>query len=154
MTDAVDGTLHQLVYLSAAAKPMTADELGALLLKARVNNKRLGISGILVHHEGSFLQALEGDAAAVARLFATIEADPRHHRVYTLLRGNVSGRSFADWSMGFVAADSRLEALPGFNDFFRKGLKEARMTASPGRVHDFLLAFREGRFRQYVKVDA
>lgn len=144
--------VHQIVYASAATTPMTHDELGALLLSARANNKRLGVSGILVHHEGSFLQALEGDPAVVARLFAKIEADRRHHRVCILLRANVQSRSFADWSMGFVASNSSVEALPGFTDFFRGGLKETRISAAPGGVRELLLAFREGRFRQYVAV--
>ena len=150
MPSEADQAPHQIVYASAATRPMTNDELAALLLSARANNKRLGVSGILVHHQGSFLQALEGDPGVVARLFAKLETDPRHHRVCVLLRTNVPSRSFGDWSMGFVASNSGVEALPGFTDFFRNGLKEARISATAGGVRDLLLAFRDGRFRQYV----
>ena len=69
--------VHELIYVSAAVTPMDQQELAALLLKARANNKRLDVSGILVHHEGSFLQVLEGDPTVVEPLFARIQRDKR-----------------------------------------------------------------------------
>jgi len=146
-------TVHELVYISAAVAPMSEQELAALLLKARANNKRLGVSGILVHHEGSFLQVLEGDPAVVEPLFARIERDKRHHRTVVMRRGPIAQRTFGDWSMGFVESDPRLtESLPGFNDFFRRGLQRSQISTEAGPVKQLIDAFRDGRFRQYVRV--
>jgi len=144
--------VHELIYVSAATPPMNRQDLGTLLLTARANNKRLGVSGILVYHEGSFLQALEGDPTVVELLFARIQRDQRHHRTSILSRRGVPQRTFGDWSMGFVAPDPRLsEALPGFNDFFRRGFELAKLSDDSGRAKKLLLAFGEGRFRQHVE---
>ncbi|HWA74429.1 MAG TPA: BLUF domain-containing protein [Polyangiaceae bacterium] len=145
--------VHELIYVSAAVTPMDQQELAALLLKARANNKRLDVSGILVHHEGSFLQVLEGDPTVVEPLFARIQRDKRHQRTLVLQRGLSPQRSFGDWSMGFVEADPRLiKTLPGFNDFFRRGFRLTQISSDPGRVKQLLDAFREGRFHQHVRV--
>jgi hypothetical protein len=145
--------VHSLVYASASVAPMKPPELTRLLLKARENNKRLGLSGMLVHQRGSFLQTLEGNLEVVERLFELISRDKRHAKIVVLSRGTVPARSFGDWTMGFLEGESKeLERLGGFNDFFRKGFELARISENPGRARDLFLAFREGRFRQFVDV--
>jgi hypothetical protein len=112
----------QLLYLSAASVPMKPAELASLLLKARMNNQSLGVTGILLYHTGSFFQVLEGDLSVVKNLFERIKRDPRHDRVALLTLQEDSQRTFGDWSMGYVDGEQReLARLPGFNDFFRRG---------------------------------
>jgi hypothetical protein len=141
----------QLIYVSAATVPFTVQDLGSLLLRARADNKRLDVSGLLIHHEGSFFQVLEGDPAKVDSLYERIARDKRHARVLTLSRGPVAQRAFGDWSMGFVpGAHALLNDLPGFNDFFRRGFDLAHAADGASRAKDLALAFRTGRFRQLV----
>jgi hypothetical protein len=70
---------------------------------------------MLVYHGGTFLQALEGDEAAVGKIFRRIEKDPRHAGVCILqselLRGK---RIFGEWSMGFADATGTAHLLRGF----------------------------------------
>ena len=47
----------QLLYISAANHDFTEEELEALLIKARSNNEKVNVSGMLLYHEGSFIQA-------------------------------------------------------------------------------------------------
>lgn len=141
----------QLIYVSAASVPFTEQELASLLLRARANNQRLGVSGLLIHHAGSFFQVLEGGPDTVNTLYERIALDKRHTRVLTLVRGLVPQRAFGDWSMGFVAgAHPQLKDLPGFNDFLRRGLDLAHAADGASRAKDLALAFRSGRFRQLV----
>jgi hypothetical protein len=145
--------MQETIYVSAAVTPMTPRELTGLLLAARSNNRRLGISGILVHQAGSFFQVLEGEPDRVAALFAHIERDPRHHKVLVLAQQTVASRAFAEWSMGFVeAGQAELAGMPGFNDFFGQARSVADLPASAQHVKQLLLAFRSGRFRRYVDV--
>ena len=51
-----------LIYASSATKAMSQDELKALLAKARTNNQRDNITGMLLYNDGNFLQVLEGEA--------------------------------------------------------------------------------------------
>jgi Sensors of blue-light using FAD len=141
----------QLIYASAATSPFTEQELGSLLVRARANNQRLGVSGLLVHHAGSFFQVLEGSPDAVQALYDRIALDKRHTRVLPLARGLVSQRAFGDWSMGFVTgAHPQLKALPGFNDFLRHGFELGEVVDGESRARKLAFAFRSGRYRQLV----
>jgi len=142
--------VNQIVYSSAAVSRFAEVELASLLLRARKNNERLGVSGLLLHHGGSFLQVLEGDSEVVNALFATIGKDKRHHRIVKLLNRDVGARQFAEWKMGFVSVDALSHPLPGFSDFMRHRSKDDAKTADAAQR--VLAAFRDGRFRSHVAV--
>ncbi|MET0876917.1 MAG: BLUF domain-containing protein [Tardiphaga sp.] len=94
--------MFQIIYISTATVPFSAADLDALLQKARVRNESAALTGMMVYSQGEFLQALEGETAAVLETFARIEQDARHSDVVTLRRGPIpSGRMFETWSMGF-----------------------------------------------------
>lgn len=148
----MDTPLHQLVYISAAEHDFTEKELQELLAKARENNSKLDISGMLLFHEGSFIQALEGEKAAVESLYNKIGQDKRHTETRVLFRGEVEERHFETWSMGFYRSNqSSSENLEGFHKFLKSGFKrEAREDESLARKA--LLQFRDGSWRQSVDV--
>jgi hypothetical protein len=133
----------QLVYVSAAAKPFDDAKLRDLLAKARDNNTRAGITGALLHQEGSFLQVLEGPPEAVEPLFAKIGRDPRHLRVTMLARNQIEAANFPDWSMGFVDVKNSARLLPGFRHV-------GDLTGLVGDTHAIervIQSFRGGRWR-------
>jgi hypothetical protein len=143
----------EVIYASAAVKPFTQAELTTLLRKARLNNTRLGVSGMLLYDRGSFLQVLEGEVAAVRPLYEIISKDPRHERVVKLLETTISVRSFADWSMGFAAGEQlRAASLPGHSDLLHPDFSVASFLPEKerARARQVLLAFREGRWRTFV----
>ena len=144
---AVRKSVHQVIYSSAAVIEFSEKDLASLLLRARANNARLGVSGLLLHHEGSFLQVLEGDTKVLDSLFTTISADKRHNRVVKLLDREADERHFAEWKMGFVAVAALSQALPGFSDFLRNRGEAGKAGDAADRV---LSAFRAGRFRSQI----
>ena len=93
--------LIHLIYCSAAPRPLGREELAALLAGARLHNERHGITGMLLHVDGSFFQVLEGAPDDVERLFARISADPRHDHVTVIIREPVATRHSASgrWGM-------------------------------------------------------
>lgn len=108
-----------LAYASTAAFDFADGDLITLLMNSRANNRRLGITGLLLHDEGRFVQVLEGEAASVRDRYARIAADPRHVDVTMLLEENEPKRRFPKWTMGYKALNDRLvESIPGFNSFF------------------------------------
>lgn len=110
----------------------------------------MGVSGLLLHHEGSFLQVLEGEEEAVLSLFAIIGRDPRHARVLTIRRGAIAERSFGEWRMGFVGVRRQdIPLLSGFSSFLQTG--EVATAPSADRLRDVMAAFREGRWRQAIR---
>jgi hypothetical protein len=94
--------LHRIVYVSAAQALIPPADLARLLDGSRRRNAQVGITGLMLYHDGSFFQVLEGPADSVAALFETIRKDARHRQVITLWSGAASARVFPDWRMGFV----------------------------------------------------
>lgn len=143
--------VHQLVYISAADRQLSDAQLADILAKARANNARLSVTGVLVHDAGSFFQVLEGPPGRVEAVFRKIEADPRHRRILVLARRDVARPSFADWSMGFAdRAHASLRDLPGFKDLSAGSLDGTQLAAVKSSAFYLLEAFSVGRLRQYV----
>ena len=111
--------LYSLAYESQASVPLTAPDLLDLLSRSRAKNARLGVSGILLYRQGTFLQVLEGPRAEVDELYATIARDPRHREVSTVLAEDRRERRFPDWTMGFADVDGDFGDVDGFNDVLR-----------------------------------
>lgn len=95
-------TLTAVAYLSSSATLLSEAELEALLLQARSFNRSVGVSGVLLHHDGSFFQYFEGPDAAVAQVYERIHRSKRHHTIFELYRGPITQCFFADWQMGFA----------------------------------------------------
>ena len=98
--------LIRLLYVSRAVGPQTGTVTASILLKARANNARQDIGGVLLQGQGLYLQVLEGERDRVHRLYATIVADSRHQDVQMLHLEEVTQRRFAGWSMAHVDLDA------------------------------------------------
>ena len=109
--------VHQLIYGSSSQAVFSEPELLALLSKARVNNSQLGVTGMLLYHDRSFLQILEGEEDSVEDLFARISLDPRHSGVTVFLRDEAHEREFGDWSMAFHALTAG-DSTEGFHELY------------------------------------
>ncbi|WP_158437921.1 BLUF domain-containing protein [Naasia lichenicola] len=132
------------VYVSTATVPFSDEDLVELLSDARATNAELGVTGLLLHHDGQFMQALEGPEPAVRSLLKTIADDPRHKSVWVLWESPIEDRTFGDWSMGFRSvSDESLRDIPGFADFFEDGNAADRAWATPTRATWLLNWFRD-----------
>jgi hypothetical protein len=110
-----------LVYVSTASRPFDDDDLAVLLLGSRANNARSGLSGLLLHRDGKFLQVLEGPEDTVRSKFAAIEKDPRHRDVHVLAEEQVGAPRFGRWSMSYQpSTDELADELPGFDNFLTR----------------------------------
>lgn len=94
-------TLHRLVYASRQAiEPVrVGEEVDAIIRVSIRNNRQVAITGLLLVHDGWFLQALEGPAEAVMNTYRRILEDRRHRDPRVLAAGPASGREFGNWNM-------------------------------------------------------
>jgi Sensors of blue-light using FAD len=93
--------LVRLLYASRA-QGLGDAEIAAILRQARAHNPPLGLTGVLCHADGCFVQLLEGGREPVNQLYKHIVADPRHKDVTLLAYEEVAERRFAGWAMGQV----------------------------------------------------
>lgn len=111
----------RITYLSEETAPFSPEALLGLLTQCHANNPRRGLTGLLVYGNGTFLQSLEGEVAAVDALMEKIARDPRHQNLRMLRRESITERLHADWSMGFERlTDEALKNVPGLRDFSLK----------------------------------
>ncbi|MCV2352648.1 BLUF domain-containing protein [Paucibacter sp. B2R-40] len=94
--------LVHLLYASRAAHAMSSPDLAAILKQSREHNAGEGITGLLCHSDGVFMQLLEGGRDAVNARYQRIASDPRHKDVILLSYTEIAEREFAGWTMGQV----------------------------------------------------
>jgi hypothetical protein len=112
MLSSVSGsrTLHRLIYCSRQRiAPADLDhEVGDIIRASIGNNRAVNVTGLLLVHQGYFVQALEGPAEAVMTTYQRILEDRRHKDSKVLAAGPATAREFGDWNMcarGMSAAD-------------------------------------------------
>ncbi|KKW68564.1 blue light sensor protein [Lampropedia cohaerens] len=98
--------LVQLIYASVVADSSAA-AVDTILAQGRRHNEERGITGVLCHGYGVFLQAIEGERAAVNQTYAQVLRDARHRDAQLLYFGEICERNFSNWWLGQV----RLEKL-------------------------------------------
>jgi hypothetical protein len=106
--------LSRLVYFSTnklVNGSNIAGDLKKILATAIANNTALGVTGGLVFNRSYFMQVLEGESAAVNKIFSAISKDPRHGKVVVVEIKPVHQRLFGSWSMGFAAATELTQEL-------------------------------------------
>jgi hypothetical protein len=94
-------TLHQLIYASRIRIPWPdqSREVDEIIKASVRNNSAADLTGLLLVHEGWFVQALEGPVEAVLTTYGRICDDPRHEDTRVLHAGPGESRSFEDWHM-------------------------------------------------------
>ena len=137
--------MFYLVYVSEAAESISKEDLLDILAKSRRANAQAGITGMLLFKDGHFMQALEGEEAAVRDLYARIRRDPRHLRIVTLVEGRRGERIFGDWSMGFQDLGTpEARQVSGYSEFLNTPLTAEEFSRDPGLCERLLWAFKRG----------
>ena len=105
--------VRELVYQSRAGSTgMEPDQLEEILTVARRNNREAGLTGLLLYHEGDFLQVLEGASDKIDEVFGVIRNDDRHHLVNVVVDRVVPARSMGGMGDGFRTLRSRIPSTP------------------------------------------
>lgn len=94
--------LVRLLYASRAQEGAGVEQMQSILQACRSKNPEEGITGILCHSGGIYMQVLEGGRITVNRLYNLIAKDSRHKDVVVLHYEEVSERLFSSWTMGQV----------------------------------------------------
>lgn len=112
--------MHLIIYSSKLSpKVLHVDEMMTdVISKAKINNLKLEVSGLLFYHQGQFLQMIEGSKENLESLMSIIETDERHFDIHRIVDEKVTQRGFQEWNMdSFNLSDnetietSELEAI-------------------------------------------
>jgi hypothetical protein len=140
--------MYRLIYISSASSLYSADQLEDILTASRRNNERLGITGILLYHDGSIVQVLEGDELNVTNCYHRILLDKRHGGAMTIMEGPCKERFFEEWSMGFKkVSDTQWETLSGYFPITASSVKFANESSSGNDMTTFIRSFCHSSFK-------
>lgn len=107
--------MKYLIYISTATHLLSEQELTDILTVCRKNNQINSITGVLLYNEGTFIQFLEGEEAAINYIYDIITSDERHKNIIKLTEGEIDKRNFPDWTMGFKALNAaQMESVEGY----------------------------------------
>ena len=112
--------LSRLIYASIESRNISSEDIEQILAASRKNNLVDGVTGMLCHGNGRFLQYLEGDETPVKNIYNRISEDDRHKDVVILDRANLERRIFGDWSMGFINVENILTEIT-LNEITKSG---------------------------------
>jgi len=142
-----DNSLEMIVYSSTARKLLSTYELETQLKQYRYSNQLSGITGILMHLNGSFLQCIEGEKEALSSLYAKIQLDDRHTNVRTLLQAPIKEKLFESWYMGyyeygesFIKIDESCKTHP-LSELDKKVLQHGPVDGSLVSLHKIIDTF-------------
>ncbi|WNM58090.1 BLUF domain-containing protein [Candidatus Nitrospira allomarina] len=139
----------QITYLSSATRAMSQGDLEDILKTARENNARLGITGMLLYGNKTFIQILEGEEGVVDELVKTIKRDPRHTNFQIVKKKPIDQHEYADWSMGFKRVSGEdFEAVKGLKDFEEKNFNTTFLGSQVSLVDSLMDHFRKERIRK------
>lgn len=144
MKEELQEPIFSVLYASSAVELFSEAELLELLRVSRRNNSRDSVTGILLYHDGNFMQVLEGPENSVGNVLTRVGRDPRHRGMLTLLTQQLSVRDFPDWSMGFRdLSKAPPEELEGFNSFLRTSQMDDAFKTDPRRCYKMLHRFKQ-----------
>lgn len=104
--------MQQLLYVSVVHHVLNPQAVMQLVSRARCRNRHCGITGTLVSGAQHFFQLLEGDEAALDKVYGDIRHDPRHRAVLQLGRRDVDERLMPGEDMAYAWTDDDIEKSP------------------------------------------
>lgn len=93
--------IEGLLYRSRIVNRIGPLHMFLLVERARLANQAEEITGQLIYLDHSFMEYLEGPAAALDALWHNLKQDPRHYDVELLARFPLMERRCANWPLMF-----------------------------------------------------
>ena len=132
--------LSHLIYVSSATELIPEENLSDLLSHARSKNTEHNITGMLLYHDGSIMQVIEGQTGDVDQLLTNLQSDPRHKGLIVLLKEPIDSRFFSEWSMSYKNISGNI--VDGFSDFLLSGSLAENNKFLVSKAKNLLLNFR------------
>lgn len=131
---------YGICYVSTLNKSLSTEELKELFEFCAIKNITKGISGVLLHNSGNFLQYFEGDKEVIQNLYySKIQKDIRHKNVITLFEKDINAQYFTGYEAGFtsIIEKNQIKNLKSYLKLL-KYLDSSEMKMLSNTVNSFL----------------
>ncbi|MCZ4319205.1 BLUF domain-containing protein [Aequorivita viscosa] len=96
--------LYTVCYISNAISLWENGQLQDFFESVVKRNNALDISGLLLYHEGTFVQVLEGDQITVDSLFSAVKSDTRHNQLTVMMEREIKHRIFKNYRTSSISS--------------------------------------------------
>jgi Sensors of blue-light using FAD len=97
--------LSCILYVSSAIRMLSEPEIDPLFERARSRNLEEGVTGILLHFNGNFMQYLEGPLVGLERIYRIIQESSLHSGIEEIIHEPIQRQAFPKWSMAYRRKD-------------------------------------------------
>jgi len=108
--------LKTICYISDSRINKSITDFNNLIEKAKINNAKNNITGILVYRNNNFLQVFEGSPETVDTIFDKIRMDQRHQNIFKIIDTSIDQRIFEEYKFGFTVVSDK-NALQNLSDY-------------------------------------
>lgn len=109
MATAAEPIFH-MAYISRASEELGYKDIEEILTSAQIRNPAQGITAVLIHNDGNFLQLLEGPSEKVVKqTLSRIILDERHNNLRVIAEWHSADRLFGKMPIGFCDSDLHLK---------------------------------------------
>ena len=108
--------LKTICYISDSRINKSITDFNNLIEKAKINNAKNNITGILVYRNNNFLQVFEGAPETVDTIFDKIRMDQRHQNIFKIIDTSIDQRIFEEYKFGFTVVSDK-NALQNLSDY-------------------------------------
>ena len=126
--------LRFLAYVARSTGHDLVRDLADIGQSAQRNNAEHGITGMLVHDHGHYVQLLEGSNESREHLLGNIRRDPRCDRLRVILDEPAADRRMDAWRMLVLRIDDRAGPDPLAAEAFRDAYQRIAPTDADGLV--------------------
>ncbi|MEG3620257.1 BLUF domain-containing protein [Magnetovibrio sp. PR-2] len=105
--------LQRIIYSSSASSDITPEDIQAILRVSQRKNSQVGITGVLLFVEGTFIQVIEGSQFSLDQFMWDIRQDQRHDNIETLCTETIQTRMFPNWSMAYIGDLKPFSSIKG-----------------------------------------
>lgn len=104
--------MKRVTYISNFNGVLTETDVEQIGQVSVANNKRAGLTGVLLCFSGIFFQILEGEDEQVDQTYARIRKDARHKNIFLVnMEEDVRERLYPEWEMKLVVLDDSTHDL-------------------------------------------
>ena len=139
-------------YLSQATPNFSSIDLLYLLEQCQTNNRKLGLTGLLIFGNGTFLQVIEGEDHIVDALMEKISKDRRHTNFQILATFPIDERHYSDWSMGFEKlTEQTIAEVPNLKNFTLSDFNPEYLSSNESVIESLLERHRSSHWDPLVR---
>jgi hypothetical protein len=142
----------RITYLSQAASNFSSIDLLYLLEHCHMNNPKLGLTGLLIFGNETFLQTIEGENHIVEEIIDKISKDKRHIKFQVLSKQLIENRQYSNWAMGFEKlTEQTIAEVPKLKNFMLSDFNPEYLSSNDSVIESLLERHRSSHWDPLIR---